>query len=75
MIDARFEGKFKGGISELLSLTTNAYEREQENTQIQCIFLLNSKVSNMQYPYISKWGKMQLPFLLFEINHVALHKS
>ena len=54
MIDARSEGKFKGGISELLSLTTNANEKGLENTQIQCIFLLNSKVSNIQYPYNSK---------------------
>ena len=54
MIDTKSEGKFKGGISELLSLTTNAYENEQENTQIQCIFLLNSKVSNIKYPYTSK---------------------
>ena len=55
MIDAKSEGKFKGGISELLSLTTNKYEMGQENAQIQCIFLLNSKVSNIQYPYTSKW--------------------
>ena len=54
MIDTKSEGKFKGGISELLSLTTNTYEMGQENAQIQCIFLLNSKVSNIQYPYTSK---------------------
>ena len=47
MIDARSEGKFKGGISELLSLTTNTYEIGQENAQIQYFFLLNSKGSNI----------------------------
>ena len=56
MIDAKSEGKFKGGISELLSLTTNAYEKGQENTQIQCIFLLNGKVSSISYPYTSKYA-------------------
>ena len=44
MIDAKSEGKFKGGISELLSLTTNTYEMGKENVMSAHIVCMNAEI-------------------------------
>ena len=48
MIDAKSEGKFKGGISELLSLTTNAYEKGSIANSIYFVLKIKFPTFNIQ---------------------------
>ena len=47
MIDAKSEGKFKGGISELLSLSTNTYEKGSIANSIYIVLKIKFSTFNI----------------------------